>query len=258
MSVPYVWIMAMLSGVVLVQPVLFAEWAVLGPGPAIYRVPLTIAAAAAVAFCGVYPERNTKPTSAPNFQFYWYIWGIALPAAATILMLVRQLAGWKTKRVTDIRTNRMLTNQFSLKYLLLLTTVCAVFLGTVHFLASHRWLTIHPVSMNELNSILIDISVVMLPIVPVFVIPLVALTPRLTAPIVIGIPLAWAALSWLALENVVGRNVVPDRFIIAVDIALLQSGAALAGLLSALMVRVAGYRLVSRKSLTSSPPASES
>ena len=256
-SGPLEWLKAMFFAVMFAQPVLFAEWAVLGPGAAVQRVPLTLAAAAAVAFCGYYIGWNLFNHSARaslwSDSFYWYVWALAFPVASAVLIAIRRLSGWRIVRRTVAFANRVPGNQFSLKYLLMLTAVCAAFLGTARFLAFQRWPGISIGRSSEAIQVLIAVSVVLLALFPTFVVPLIALTPRPTVPMLISIPLTWAALSWLALETVIATNGIQDRTRIARDIALLQGGAALAGLLSALVVRIAGYRLLSGNTLNPAP-----
>ena len=80
---------------------------------------------------------------------------------------------------------------------------------------------------------------------PAFTVPLLVLSKRPSIQVVIAIPCLWAALSWLAVETVLALYTNETRDKVALDVVYLQLGAATYGFLSALTVRVAGYRLSS-------------
>lgn len=246
-SGPLGWLGAMCFGAMLAQPVLFAEWAVFGPGVAIRRVPFTIFLAAVVALTGFYTGwsfLNGTRASTWNEIDYLYIWGYTLPVASTLLLVVQKLTHWKISRLSEMASSTMQSKQFSLKYLLGLTAICAALLGTARTLGSHQWPGISPSWQSGAVGLLVGLGLALLAIFPAFTVPFVAILPRPTMRVLIGLPLAWAALTWLTVETVLVLEPKETRSGVAHDVVFLQCGAASIGLLSALAVRFAGYRLL--------------
>lgn len=252
-SGPLNWVGTMFFGAMLAQPVLLAEWTVLGPGAAIRRVPLTIAASAGIACAGYYTGWSfLKGSRASNWNEidYLYIWAITFPVAASLLILAQRLTCWKVIRSSDASGSWAPTNQFSLKYLLGLTALCAILLGTARALGCHPWPGISPGWKTGTIGMLLGLGLALLAVFPAFTIPFLTLTPRPTVQMMIGAPLAWVALTWLVVETVIAVEPMEVRLNVARDVVFLQVGAAVAGFLSAWIVRVAGYRLMLRNSLS--------
>jgi hypothetical protein len=90
---------------------------------------------------------------------------------------------------------------------------------------------------------LVRIGILLLAMFPAIVVPLVVLSPRPTARMLLATFVSWAVLTWLAIETFVAVD-NPPRGEVAGSILLVHFGAALAGLASAGMVRYAGYRLI--------------
>src|SRR5207237_4605443 len=115
---PYEWLKTMLFPVMFVQPSLFAVWAVLGPGPAIWRVPLMIAVAALVAFCGYYNGlrlfADTRSSNWNELKFL-YVWAVMFPVVVILLMVFRRLTNWRVDYQTAASPIYSTNNQFSLK-----------------------------------------------------------------------------------------------------------------------------------------------
>jgi hypothetical protein len=233
------WIEMLTVGLMFSQPFLFGTWAALGPPPAMKRVPLSAASlvlvelASAIASVGDYePEL---------FAITFSLFGTSI----LLMLIVRKTARWQIGTERDAGRGATAVNQFSLKYLLILTTVCASLLGVARVLVSMSTLQRSPVWQPDLAELLVPIGLVTLAIFPAVLVPLVALFPRPTMKILITVPCLWLALAWLAVEAVVALG-NETRVDVIRDIALLQLSAMTSGLLSTLVLRVAGYRLLRR------------
>jgi hypothetical protein len=79
---------------------------------------------------------------------------------------------------------------------------------------------------------------------PMLIIPLITLARRPSFTAVAAVPVLWVGLNWLAVA-ILAASAGQPRKDLAPQMALLQAGAAAAGLVSALVLRCAGYRLVS-------------
>jgi hypothetical protein len=221
------------------QPFLFGTWAALGPPPAIKRVPLTAASVALV-------ELASAIASGGDFEPELFEITFSLFGTSTLLMLiVRKVARWQIGTEHEATSGAMAVNQFSLKYLLVLTTVCASLLGAARGLMSLSTLQRSPSWHADLPELLVPIGLVTLAIFPAILVPLMALFPRPTTKMLITVPCICLALAWLSVEAVVALENEP-RLEVTRDIAILQLGAVTSGLLSAIVLRLAGYRLLLR------------
>lgn len=253
------WLMLLLIGVVISQPVLFAGWAVMGPGSSIQRVPLTVAALATVVFAGYITAWNLLVSNWRDAELL--IMSVSTFAvAATVMMLIRKLTRWRIVHLCETSNASAPANQFSLRFLLGLTAVCAVLLGSARSLASQQWLGLGASSAwhATLPGLLNAIGGALLVTFPAFTVPLIALSRRPTIQVLITVPLLWATLSWLAVETMVAIHPTEVRSEVAIEITFVQLGTAAAGLISAIALRFGRYRLVtlassSRQSLTTTP-----
>jgi hypothetical protein len=238
------WRGLMLVGAIIGQPALFAIWTSLGPGPTSGRLLLTTTAFMIVVFGEYYIGWNLLArTGGSN-------WGdaefLVFPAAvyavcAMGMIMVRKFAGWRITRLYDVRTSKSTARQFSMKFILGYTAVCAALLGAGQLLASSRQFGSRA---DPLASILAQIGGMLLVILPSFIVPLMALAKRPSVAVAVVLLLLWVALSLLAVETLLNMNPNETRANLIVEVGFVQLGAAIAGLASALLLRLAGYRLV--------------
>jgi hypothetical protein len=219
-------------GVVLAQPMLFATWLVIGPPPATKRLPLTIAAFSAIILAGAITSEEWLSMD------YLLIAAVLFVFTVVVMFAVYKLTGWKVLHTWQGADSDLSLHQFSLKYLLSVTTIFAVLLSVGRTLASgHEWGAFPPIL-----DMLLPVSFVLLALIPIFFAALAVLSDWPPNRILIAIPLLWAGLTWLAVEAVVAVENEP-RWEVARVISLMQLGAASAGILSAVLLRSAGYRL---------------
>jgi hypothetical protein len=219
-------------GVVLAQPMLFASWLVIGPPPATKRLPLTIAAFSAIILADAITSDDWLSME------YLLIAAILFVITAVVMFAVCRLTGWKVLHMWHSADSGLPLHQFSLRYLLSVTTIFAALLGLGRALASgHEWSATPPIL-----DMLLPVTFVLLALIPIFFAALVVLTGSPPNRILIAIPLLWAGLTWLAVEAIVAVENEP-RWEVAREISLMQLGAASAAILSAVLLRIAGYRL---------------
>jgi hypothetical protein len=238
------WLMLMFVGATIVQPALFAIWTSLGPGPSSWRVPITTAAFAIVVF-GAYCQTFNIYAS-PNSSKWADAESVAFPAVVYIvsaagLVLVRKLTRWRIMQRRDTAAFSSNTRQFSMKFVLGYTAICAALLASGHVLTSHGWLG---PGADRLASMLTGIGGALVITLPTFAIPLMALANRISISAVIAMLFVWVALSLLAVEAIVRLNPSEIRSTVVIEVGFVQLGAAVTGLLSAVLLRLGGYRLV--------------
>jgi hypothetical protein len=260
------WLKDLMVGVAYAQAVLFAVWAIMGPGQLSKRVPLTMASLVMVVFAGMLLIWNVLSFRANARSFFEAPISLFVTAAVAT-MLVSRVTRMRIGHESDATDEFALSNQFSLKFLLGLTAICAVFLGIGRSLALHQWLPEYPdLEYNHtIDARAVRMALVLLPTLPGIIFPLVALLPRPTIRMLVAIPLLWVTYSWMAIETVIAVEHSPywavagDRSPLSdvvQQLTLLQLGAATAGLSSALVVRLAGYRFVHRDPPSNQLPAS--
>jgi len=227
-------------GVFFIQPVVFAMWTAIGPPPATKRIPFSLAGFVLVAFAACVPH-----LLAPASYFgpdgigpEWLIFPGALFAAALIVVLaMRILTRWSIRNTRSVKGGTAHVNRFSIKYLLVITAVCAVLLGI------GRWLS---TSMNwsfgsSAVELVAQIWLILLVMIPAILIPITLISFRPTLRMFLGTIISGAVLAWIGVETVILlHNQTRD---VARDVLVIQLGALLAGIASALVVRFAGYRL---------------
>lgn len=226
-----------LIGVFLVQPVLFATWTAMGPPPAIKRIPFSAAGFILLMFASNFRRSRI------GLEFL--MMPAALFAAALVVMLfLHVVTRWRVKNTRRIEGPTSATYQFSIKYLLVLTAVCAVVLGIGRAMALAWDWPNHP-GWREFGGFVVRIWIIFLALIPAIAVPSVALAPRPTFRIILGTILASGILSLIAIETIILVD-NPPRGDVAPQVLLIQLGAVLAGLVSALILRFAGYRLARR------------
>lgn len=228
-------------GVTLSQPVLFATWIAIGPPPATVRLPITIVAFAAIILAGAI---SSVVWLSPDYLLV----GAALFAVTTLVMfIVARLTGWRICKASHGADTGMPHDQFSLKYLLAVTAIFAALLGVGRALGSRvLWSQSEP-WQNVIAVLLMLMSFISLAMIPALFVPLVVLSSRPRFRVLVAIPFLWVGVTWLAVETIVAMKGVP-RWEAVWTIALGQVGAAASGMLSAFVLRVAGFRLFTHRS----------
>jgi hypothetical protein len=232
-----------LMGAMLAQQVVFGTWAALGPGPAAMRIPLTFAASIAVSFAGACKQWNVFTHDKSVLAGHDLIMDMAIfGVSLTIMLAARWIIGW---RISASAGNVIAggANQFSLRYLIGLTTICAgllvigrVLLAGEHWFQSEFW--------DQVANGLIFLGVMLLALFPLLILPLIAIAQHPSRRTLAALPFLWLGLTWLMVEILAARYGEP-RADTAQMFTLIQSGTLVASLLSAVAVRYAGYRLAS-------------
>jgi hypothetical protein len=233
-----------LIGVMLVQPAIFAIWIALGPPPAAMRIPLTVAGLMFVLFAGCITQfslvgdnrfNRISPTSLvmPLSQFVAWI---------VLMLLVRKVTRVRIENIYSDAGRLPSTNQFSLKYLLVLTMICAVLLAIGRGLTFSRDWPAAP-SWQEIGFLISRTGIMLLGIFPAILLPSIVMAARPSRRRFVGALVAWAVLAWLAVEAIVLMDTMPkDKM--AYQLVLVHLGAGGASLASAFVLRRAGYRLL--------------
>lgn len=235
-----VWI-----GMVFVQPVLFATWTAMGPPPATKRIPLTIAALVLVLFAGCISPMIMLSGTIPVTQggFALLVLPLSLFVVGLVAMfLMRILTRWRIENTQGNAGWLPATNQFSVKYLLVLTAICAVLLGIGRGLAAQQDWSDSP-SLRQVGRMLGRVGIILLAVFPAIIVPLVVISPRPTLRTLAGTVISWVVLGWVAIETIVLVD-HPPRGEVTYAVGLVHLGAGLASLASAFILRRAGYRLV--------------
>jgi hypothetical protein len=224
-------------GVVLLEPVLFAMWAMLGPPPALYRLPATAGAFGVIVFAGAFTHPGW-------FSADYVVIAVAFFSVTAVLMFVTAaITRWSIRDGEEALSPGTVVNQFSLRYLISITTLCAVLLGAGRVMASLRDIPESSLP-NQISQILAPLGLLLLVTFPAILLPLLILSqrPRLIVFVLFG--LVWLGLSWLAVETIFVNFGGMERTEIAYDIASIQLGAGVTSGLAAVLIRFGGYRLV--------------
>lgn len=229
-----------IMGVVLLQPVIFAIWTVLGPPPAYKRLPFTVAAFVFIVLAGSVNSREW-------LSLDYVIVATAFFSVTIVAMLIAgKLTGWRIRTMRENYVSAAAINQFSLKYLIGITTLCAVLLGAGRILAARTdWSESNTWTML-LSQMFAPLGLMLLVTLPAIILPLIILSRRPPTILLVIFPFIWVGLSWLAVETIVATG-APPRGEVFRDVLLIQLGAAIAGAFSAGLVRLAGFRLLRRQ-----------
>jgi hypothetical protein len=232
-----------LMGAMLAQQVVFATWAALGPGPASMRIPLTFAASIAVSFAGACKLWNVFTHHKSMLAGQELIMDMALfGISLTIMLAARWIIGWRISASAE-KVVGSGANQFNLRYLIGLTTICAgllvvgrVLLAGEHWFRSEFW--------NQIANGFIFLGALLLALFPLLILPLIAVAQHPSKRTLAAMPFLWLGLTWLMIEILSAQYGEP-RADTARALTLIQSGTLVASLLSAVALRYAGYRLFS-------------
>jgi hypothetical protein len=237
------WVGFIVMGVMLAQPIMFAAWCVLGPPPLIKRVPLTIATLAGLLMCRYLIKWDLLTGSSKERSDAGML---VLPAAIfaggiVVMTIVRAIARWRIDTAIEEPASAATLNQFTMKYLLVLTTLCAILLGIGRTISVDSWFP-GTGTRNFVVEFLMMSGILLLATLPGLFIPLAVLSARPPMRVLVALPFAWLALTWLAVECIVASQ-KEDRWEVFGDIGLIQLGAVAIGVFSAVVLRMGGYRL---------------
>jgi hypothetical protein len=227
------WFGVGLMGALISEPVFFGIWAGLGPGTLATRLPTTFIVLIVLTFAGTVKRWNFwwqpgEPSSVEMDDLLRVSGFFALTLG--MMLLSRKFRGWRIALPSDRVVGASLS-QFSLKFLLGMTTLCAV------LLTIGRWLS----STNANAAIVAGLALLIL--IPVLVLPFVVLSGWPSRPMTIFFPLLWVILTWLGIEAVVAME-SQQRIEVASQLISFQAGAAIAALMTTIPLRLTGCRFV--------------
>lgn len=228
------WRQMLTLGVVYVQPVLFGIWAGMGPMPAIKRWPLTLASLTSVVLVASVGNREWL---APEYI------AILLAFFSVTAVVTWLVSWWKRLRICNMDEKRQRhTNQFSVRFMLIVTALSGLILAAGRILARDselpnldRWLQIDAEAIGILASVL-------LLTMPAAIAPsliLGAVPTRKTYLVFIAISALATVTATVTLAEFTGMNLSEYW-----TLGLMQIGTVLTSVLTSLAVRWAGYRLV--------------
>jgi hypothetical protein len=232
------WSAMLAGGVFYIQPVLFGAWAALGPPPAVKRIPLTLVAYATVLIAPAVVHQFVRRQSPELWIFV--LMSILVVFSFIAMLLARRFAGWRIDVPSTAANEIADVGQFSLRNLLIFTAICSALLATGRALASN----VASESMT-VGDMLFGIGIVLVVLVPAVMAPLAALVEQLPRSLFIAFPFVWAVLTALTVYAIMKATFDSDAET-AMYITLVQIGALLGGLATALILRFNGYRLVRR------------
>jgi hypothetical protein len=247
------WLFSLATGVLVTQPMLFSAWMILGPPPAVWRVPITLAGyvlvclASGIRTWNLFSDFNTPNAVDLNFMIANAIFFVAI---AVLAFAVRKAVGWRIVHNKNV-SPYLVTNQFSMKYPIVLTTICAVLLAVGRSLATED-------THTQIFEILTPIAAILIAVFPVMLIPVLVMWKRITIYTVISFTFACAALTGLGLQfstALIMRWGAPWMTgpELRQQTVCMQLGAAIGAGISSLMLRLAGYRLINRWSKRGMP-----
>jgi hypothetical protein len=235
-------------GAIGMQPVLFAMWAALGAESLFKRFAWAAAACAVVAYAQSIPSfrlvgRSAAKTSALHtLLFTLLIFGIA----ALVFSMVRRVSSWRIHQPVNESAHKAGDSQFSVKYLLGWVTASAVILAVGRVLADAAPTAQGRSPRQTVAQILGFVGFFCVVLFPTLGVPWLVLAYRRRACLfVVGALVAWGTLTWAAVSVLLA--VAPASRSEAVSaIVFIQLGAGMAGFITALPLRVAGFRLERR------------
>jgi hypothetical protein len=227
-------------GAAFVQPPLFAMWAVLGPPPAAKRWPLTIAAFIMIVYAGAMSDDKWLSLEYATFAVGFWV------MTSLLMAIIAKLGGLRLSAAQAASGAADPLNQFGLKYLLVITAICAVLLGIGRSLASPlpAWNPTWELGY-AIRGLIASFGFILLATLPAIVAPMLIVSRPVRPAVLMALLLSWAGLSWMAVETIAALEGDP-RWEIAGVVASLQLGAAANAVVSAALVRIAGYRLRKR------------
>jgi hypothetical protein len=240
-------------GVLLMQPMLLAVWGSLGPGSVATRIPLVLAALTFIVFAGCYKQWNLVPmANNPPPNINWKAHAVldasevAVPLTVFALTFVLAAVGGALgqRRIAQVDgppSTKSGKRQFSVKFLLVMMAICAALLVMAR-----------PITFSfERPSSWTEIAVILIvgPVVQIigWLFPLGLSTIALSHEILARRNLAFVVGTTgvtLAIAIAIAARVPGIFYDTLFSFALVQLGAIMAGVLTALALRGAGYRWI--------------
>jgi hypothetical protein len=239
------WRSMLAAGALYVQPLLFAAWAAYGPGSALKRIPTTWLAYATVLTPAILVAKLLGNSTFNHSQLLAILPAVCVVATIAFLFIGR-VTRWRIDNRPVVPNAGNETSQFSLRFLLGTTTICALLLGVGRGLVKSS--AFPDSAMTQIPKITGYLLVLMY---PANIAPLALLSAKQSVRVWIAIPFLWALLSFLGIGAYMQMERNAFNWREFRDILSIQVGAVIAALASALFLRVAGFRLVRRASKSS-------
>ena len=234
-------------GAIGVQPVLFAMWGALSPS-IVKSLPWALVGCVVVAYAeSIRSLRLIAASTTNGAPFQSVLFVLAVFVVATVLLLiVRHVFSYRI--VCDV-TNQLQPrspedSQFTLRHLLCWTAVCAVLLALGRLISPHGTGMLPVGDLGQAVAQMAGfLGIFCLFLFPTVAVPWIALTFRPKASLLMaGAFAAWAALSWITISVLCA--VTPASPTEATEaIVLIQLGAATSGCVTALPLRICGFRI---------------
>jgi len=235
-----IWAAATLVGFTIAQPALFAAWAVMGTGRITRRIPWTIVALLVVGAPIGIKKWNLLGASGNRLDLRAILLMVLLFVVSLVLLLVaRKLTGWRIVRPSYLANQSQRSNQFGIKYLMGWTAGCAVIFAAGRLLS--RMQSDRQAIDIDLATLVTGVGLMALAQFAVFFVPALVLSDRPSVRMVFIAVISWAILTVFA-TPLVAQNLSVEVAI--VQLVCVQTGAAAAGLLTGVVLRIGGYRLV--------------
>ena len=241
-------------GVIGVQPVLFAMWAALGTPSFVKRFPWAVVACVIVAyaqsvrsFCLI--ARSTA--SGDPFQAVFLTLGVFFVVTLVLLVIRRVFSCRIQPHGTDHTQEHLEDIQFSVRYLLGWTAASAALLALGRFIAADGPSAPPGSDLKQVTAQITGfLGFFCVLLFPTVAVPWITLTYHRKAGLLVAGALgAWAALTWAAISVLCA--VTPSSPSQAIEaVVLVQLGAATAGFVTALPLRLCGFRIRRGKRLS--------
>ncbi len=228
----------MFLGAWYMQPVLFAQWLVIGSGRLTTRFQLTVLSFALLISIGrMVPESNIDREDVTIRIVQFLITAIAMS-------IIRAWLGWRIALGAVPVKNDKSPVRFSVRSLLIWTAFWAAFLVMGRFIWTH---SDHSISV-DLEEIAIGTSIFALVFGPLAFVALSLLSTKGISGLTVGTAIIWSVAT-IILILVISLLEPSDPEVIA-TILLVSCGGTLTVCMTALPLRLAGYRLVTRNTLS--------
>lgn len=238
------WLSLLSFGMFLVEPILFGTWAAIGTGVVKLRIPATWSLLVAINFSPLWFGTPIPGISNP-FEPIVMLTAVCV-GWTLLLLLIAKVTHWSIDS-TPIQFGSNETGQFSLRFLLGVTTVCAIVLGVGRGL-----ITSESLAGSQVVNIVRGIVQVLVLTYTATILPFAILSISPRKPLFIALSL-WPLLS--ILTSAAYLRFDTTTFLwgqLTLNLAI-QTGALVASVACAIVLRFAGYRLIRRASTSPSP-----
>jgi hypothetical protein len=242
------WLQAVLAGAWAIQAHLFATWAALGPGKFIIRLPPVIAGLLIVLGApGVHPD-GLYDIEHREFLALVLTTTSIVAIATVLLLVVRRFVGWRIERHAPPSQRDASRYQFNTRYLIGMITLYAVMLGiytNVVFKSPDP-----PAPFNifgpdfVIHIIVVGGATMAALLLPIIAVPLFVLNTHYSKRAVYFSMIVWAIIT--AAVTTFWQTIEGEGLGFLVMALAVQAGAGVMGILTALPLRFAGYRVATR------------